>query len=1127
MVAEFKTQLVMIAALLVLSLSGCMHESLDDTSKGIKTIESIHTEIEESGITKALFNNGTVSWKRGVDKVGVFSDIQDVEEYEQNLSYYVSGDGSKEYIGGDIFRGKKVSGNQFYAFFPYSSSGFQPEDRMRLKFYQSGVVNTSYYSLPMVAKSDGDVFTFHQTMGIFHFSIMGVGKLNKVIFRGNSEEQISGYGFVDLSEDKPVFRFDESNGSLRKYDSEATFPEGGNTLDKEKGLDMYFAIPEGVFHQGVSIEIVYTDEAGATKQLLKSTHREIQSKCGIMKNFVPVDLDDLMQELREEQATEIEILMDFYQALDGNNWTHKDNWGSDKPVSEWYGVTTNGAGLVSKLDLEKNGLSGVIPASFSGLSCLEWLNLSINSVTGVADGFLPMPSLRGLGMRENPLKEIPVVILQGGLLHSLDLSSSDNGEIGEAKPNNPSYTVIPKELYEISTLESLSLGHPDISMPIPEDIGKLKNLHNLHLVGFSGSIPESFYDLDIEQFYVRSDKLDGSISSRIRNWKNLSILDIGNMWNNKSVKMPLSGTLPDELYECARLGYLSIRDTHISGSISSKVGSLTNLRNLYLTNDDLEGPLPVELTNLDLRGGAGATPETTCFMLSGNPGLSGKVPSAFRTWRPWRQDWGYVVPGTSLDMSEALPDYPILSGEYLNGGTFSSEEILNHELTALFQWTTWCDALPTFLPILREAYENYHKKGFEVYGYAYQEKSTLSAFLQETVMPWKTFIYNGYYPNAAFPSITLFDGDGKMVFTDYLSDMYSLPSFLESWFAEEGPYASTDFSSDGIVHQLQVATQGNGIDVVLMGDAYSDRLIADGTYAARMQMMATALFSEEPYKSFQDYFNVFYVDVVSKNEVYYGETALNTWYGEGTLVGGDNAKVYEYARKALPDSKMDDAMILVAMNRDRYAGTCYMNILGDGDYGRGSSISYCPTSSDAPVFRGMVSHEAGGHGFAKLEDEYVSAGNGAVTEEAKAEVQKRVPYGYGKNVDFTKDPATVKWSKFLADSRYVYDGLGCFEGGITYATGVWRPTQNSIMNHNTDGYNAPSREAIYYRIHKLAFGPDWEYNYEDFVAYDAINRKQPSASAQAEARHRSFVEKKLPPLAPPVIIEGSWRDSLR
>ena len=57
------------------------------------------------------------------------------------------------------------------------------------------------------------------------------------------------------------------------------------------------------------------------------------------------------------------------------------------------------------------------------------------------------------------------------------------------------------------------------------------------------------------------------------------------------------------------------------------------------------------------------------------------------------------------------------------------------------------------------------------------------------------------------------------------------------------------------------------------------------------------------------------------------------------------------------------------------------------------------------------------------------------------------------------------------------------------------------MRHNTGGFNAPSREAIYYRIHKLAYGDQWQYNHENFVEYDAINRKTaPQASNTVDMR---------------------------
>ena len=45
-----------------------------------------------------------------------------------------------------------------------------------------------------------------------------------------------------------------------------------------------------------------------------------------------------------------------------------------------------------------------------------------------------------------------------------------------------------------------------------------------------------------------------------------------------------------------------------------------------------------------------------------------------------------------------------------------------------------------------------------------------------------------------------------------------------------------------------------------------------------------------------------------------------------------------------------------------------------------------------------------------------------------------------------------------------------------------------MMNLNKGKFNAPFREAIYYRIHKLAYGASWKYDYETFVSWDAKNR---------------------------------------
>ncbi|MCH5220661.1 MAG: leucine-rich repeat protein, partial [Muribaculaceae bacterium] len=332
-------------------------------------------------------------------------------------------------------------------------------------------------------------------------------------------------------------------------------------------------------------------------------------------------------------------------------------------------------------------------------------------------------------------------------------------------------------------------------------------------------------------------------------------------------------------------------------------------------------------------------------------------------------------------------------------------------------------------------------------------------------------------------------------------------------------YYSTDYSQDGKVVTLQKAAKGNGIDVVLMGDAFSDRQVADGTYMKAMRAMADNLFTEEPYKSFKDMFNVYVVNVVSATEGYeYGNTALSGYFGGGTLVGGNDNRCFEYALNAISEERMDEALIVVAMNEDAYAGTCWMYYpYGNSTYGSGPSVAYFPTSSDTATFAQLLHHEACGHGFSKLADEY-DYGTTISAEEVAATKAQQNDWGWWKNVDFTGDPSAVRWNYFLSDSRYANDGLGVFQGGLTHSFGVWRPTDNSIMRYNTGGFNAPSREAIYYRIHKLAYGDSWQYNYEDFVKYDEINRK-------AAAPARVYAPSTYTPTHPPVVVNKSWRDA--
>ena len=111
-----------------------------------------------------------------------------------------------------------------------------------------------------------------------------------------------------------------------------------------------------------------------------------------------------------------DALVALYNATDGDNWRGKDNWLSDHPVDNWFGVYASNNGCIYGLSRSDNQLSGEIPPELGNLVSLTGLDLRENQLSGeIPPDFGKIASLTVLDLSDNQLSGCVPSSLQGQL----------------------------------------------------------------------------------------------------------------------------------------------------------------------------------------------------------------------------------------------------------------------------------------------------------------------------------------------------------------------------------------------------------------------------------------------------------------------------------------------------------------------------------------------------------------------------------------------------------------------------------------------------------------------------------------------------------------------------------------
>ena len=331
-----------------------------------------------------------------------------------------------------------------------------------------------------------------------------------------------------------------------------------------------------------------------------------------------------------------EELARVYDALGGGGWANSENWGTDAPLDEWYGVTTDGEGHITELDLSDNGLSGAIPPELARIESLEVLDLSENG------SMAPSPSPRA----HDPREMVPEFLVPGAehlpvaafpsAAGAPDLHMMPDRPVALAlqqPETDPCYPIrivagagvtgsIPTELGALRRLKVLDLSQNSLTGSIPAELGNIESLEVLDLGynSLTGSIPAelgNLGNLEVLNICVQQHDgtqrvgpgLTGSIPAELGDLESLEVLDLG--YNS------LTGSIPAELGDLGSLRYLYLHSNQLTGSIPAELGNLGSLRSLDLSRNSLTGSIPAELGNL----------ESLQVLSLANNSLTGSIPA--------------------------------------------------------------------------------------------------------------------------------------------------------------------------------------------------------------------------------------------------------------------------------------------------------------------------------------------------------------------------------------------------------------------------------------------------------------------------------------------------------------------
>lgn len=322
----------------------------------------------------------------------------------------------------------------------------------------------------------------------------------------------------------------------------------------------------------------------------------------------------------------------------------------------------------------------------------------------------------------------------------------------------------------------------------------------------------------------------------------------------------------------------------------------------------------------------------------------------------------------------------------------------------------------------------------------------------------------------------------------------------------------------------------NPVTLVVVGDGFIQSDMApEGNFEQACRKAADCLFSVEPFKTYRNYFNVYFIAAVSnergssnntthvKKDTYFGASWRSDY---DDMAVKDENQLFNFVSTYCPDIVdgligVDNVPVIVLSNDNRYGGITHMQSASNLSYslvGMATDLAWSGYSSTTSGdWTNVFVHEGGGHAFGRLLDEYGYESYPTYTSSAIDRQSWKYPCGYNLTTDQNNEGGTVYWSHLLNNANY--PEVGFYEGGMCYLKGVWRSEYESCMDDNRLYFNAISRQLIVERILKQS---GEIFSQEEFYLKDSKEGASSSTSSSITTRAARTL-KIYPKLPAPVV----------